>query len=264
MDMRSADVRANQTLQRLLTSYDSAIEAAASIKEVTAAITKYLPPGLAYDVELRVKMFMMTNKEKSLVTWKRVARNVAHDLVRQRVCHGLPYTRVQADRPVIEYTREDIIKWFTLDTNNTKYFTAPEDETVTVEIKYGDKTKVRSLQLTEDQMIGIVYALVGLNDPRVTLTSSITQRPVEIKKIVNATPLYYNPIDVATEKLKRPYTIEVVQPDGTFKPLHFVNPEFIQGILSVAQWYGLPNQGRDILWKNLTQFTREGVISLEF
>lgn len=93
--------------------------------------------------------------------------------------------------------------------------------------------------------------------------SSITKNIVSVSDIVEHTLIYRQPINLATEEIKRPYQVDVLQPNNTFLKVHFATPEFMQGIISVAYWKGFPDKGEEIIWKNLCQFTKEGHIPLK-
>jgi len=255
-----ADTRASLTLKHMITPYTSVLSEATSIREITNAIIKYLPPGIAYGTELRVKMI----RGENIIFLRNQASLITIGIILRRVCEGLPSIITDEGNREIYYMREDLLRWYHSNPINAKYFMAPQDEIITVEIHTDDRIKTAVMKLTEDQMIGVAYGLNGMNDNKIILHSSITNAPVEIDKIVDHALIYRLPIILATERLKRPFSVEILRPDKLFITVYFVNPEFMQGVLSVAQWYKFPDNGNGILWKNLYQFTREGMIPLRF
>lgn len=257
-----ADDRARTTLYYMIQPYLYAVTAARSLPEIVKAINQYLPPGLARDTELRIRIFRVHNHD--FVNQQLRALDIAREIIEIETSRELPSVVDAEDNKFYYYMREGLIRWFRSSPTNAEYLQTPPEEIITIQIKYGDKVKISALRLNQDQMIGIAYGLYAFNDDRVTLHSSITNAPVSVSDIAEHALIYRLPIDLATEKLKRPYTVDILTPAKTFMRVHFQTPEFMQGILSVAQWYQLPNQGKDFLWKDLTQFTREGIVPLTF
>lgn len=256
-----ADDRATVTLFRLMEPYIKAVNTSVSIKELTKAIAYHFPFQCAHLIELRLRMELIHGYNPTRA--KFLAIKFAEDSIIRSVCETLQREIDSDSNFRYYYMREDIIRWFESQPWRKEQFNKPEEEVITVEISSREKIKTRTLTLTEDQMIGITYGLTSMNDDRVVLYSSITENRVSISNIANHALIYRLPIDLATEKLKRPYSVDIVKADKTFQTLHFINPEFMQGVLSVAHWYGLPYNGKDILWKNLTEFTKQGVIPLQ-
>lgn len=260
------DSRSSVTLSQMITPYTYALSRATSIKQVTKAIIDNLPPGIAHNTELRIKMI----RGRDIFVKSDQAATIAVNLILSQVCKGLSTIHDNQGNREIYYMREDLIRWYNSDLLNAQYFDAPNEEIITIAIQYDNSIKTANMKLTEDQIIGIAYGLNGIvanatiNNNKVTIHSSITNDRIEIDNITNHAIIYSLPITLATEEFKRPYRIDVIQPNKSFITLHFITPEFIQGILSVVQWYQIPNGGNGILWKNLFQFTREGLIPLCF
>lgn len=255
------DNRANTTLNLLLEPFMNSLSAAQNVKDIVETLTTYLPPGIAHGAELRMRM---NRAIKDTIAQKQLVDEIVRNMIIMDICRGLPSVSYENDERHFYYMREDIIRWYESNSSNVPYFATPSEETITIEVKKNDIVKTSKLTLGEDQMIGIAYALNGLNNNNIQLQSSITGGPVAISDIVNHTLVYRLPITLATEEIKRPYRVDILDTTGVFLTTHFVTPEFMQGVLSVAYWSQLPNNGKDILWKNLYQFTREGLIPLNF
>lgn len=258
----AADNRATTTLYHMIQPYSDAVTASTTLNEIVRAINQHLPPGLAYNTELRLRIFRVHNHD--FITQKLRALEITKEIIEIETSRDLPAIVDRDDNKFYYYLREDLVNWFKSSPTNAEYLQTPPDEVITIQINYGDRVKTSALTLNQDQMIGIAYGLYGLNDGRVTLRSSITNAPVSINDIAEHALIYRLPIELATEKIKRPYSVDILTPNKTFMTVHFQSPEFMQGVLSVAQWYHLPNQGKDYLWRNLSQFTREGIIPLTF
>ncbi|CAH6419319.1 Hypothetical protein HVR_LOCUS522 [uncultured virus] len=257
-----ADSRARVTLDQLLTPLINAINNSISIRNITQALVDRLPPGISYQSELRMRMMRGLVMNDILKT--RVLDIVRH-VILMRIGEELPSITDTEGNKIYYYMREDVIRWYRQISDDNQYFQAPLQELVTIQIRYGEIVKQSVMPLSEDQMVGIAYGLNSMKERvNVTLISSITNETVNVDDIAKHALIYRLPINLATEELKRPYRVDVLEPEGNFRTLHFANPEFMQGILSVAQWFRLPNNGRDIMWKNLFQFTRETLVPLEF
>ena len=254
-----ADSRAQVTLEHLLSPLTTSLNVSNSTNEIAKALIKHLPPGIAHAVELRWQM----NRSPTVIeTMKVEVRQIVLNSMGMYVTKDLPAEHDSEDNRKFYYMREDVIRWYHSSPTNRDYFQIPVEEVVTIEFK--DNNDILSISLTEDQMIGICYGINGLGDKLVTLKSSITNGLVSVADVTKHALIYRIPITLATERLKRPYQVDVLQSDGTFLTIYFVNPEFMQGIVSVANWYQLENQGKDLLWKNLYQLTREELVALEF
>lgn len=253
-DYHPLDSRARVTFNNLISNYLQAVSSASSIKDVVHAITQHLPPGVAHRTELRLKM---TRGKKSLDDIKEQAITVAQDTILSRLGDKLLGRY---------YMREDVIRWYS---ENPVNLTPPTQESITITVKYNDLSKSSTMALNEDQMIGIAYGLNSFNkNPEssftVALRSSITNSEVEVDQIAAHAEVYRMPITLATEELKRPYRVDIKDSENTYVTVRFINPEFMQGVLSAAMWHQLPQQGKGTLWKNLYQFTREALVPLEF
>lgn len=246
-----ADLRAETTLRQLLNPYLDKVENATSAKEVISAIGRHLPSGLAHQTELRLRLYMLQDTKLSAI--KSQAESITIDIIAKSIS-TLGY-----------YTRENILDWYEASAVAIRYFTKPSDEIITITTGlHMAKIKSREVKLSNDQFIGIAYGLHALQSTQVQLQSSLLTTPIDVATIIKTSTTYFQPIELAVNKLKRPYTVEIINRDDTSTNVHFSNPEFMQGLLSVAVWHDLPNNGNNILWKNLTQFTREGIIPLEF
>lgn len=254
------DNRAEITLNLLIQPVTEAVLKANNIKEVTQALGKHLPQQIAHQTELKIKM--LRNKTFNDGYKMQVDAQIKREIL-NHVCENLPFIKDEEDRKVYYYMREDIINWYDkLNEKSQEFFKKPEQELISITLSLGNQSKSSTMSLSEDQLIGIVYAIKSQldSDIKVTLKSSLTNTEIDIDKISEHALIYKVPIELATEHLKRPYHIDVVKV-GT---LYFVNPEFMQGILSVAQWYKLPNNGKDVMWSNLYKFTKEGLDPLTF
>lgn len=254
-----ADNRAAITRDKLLEPYMRGIIASTSIKEVVAAMITHLPPVLAHETELRTRMHMV--REHNFSEQKLRAMEIAEELLEMMVSHNLKAYSDRDGNRRYYYMREDIIRWFNSNPDYARYLPQPPQEIITIELKYNGKSKTSAMALNEDQMVGIVFALSGMKNDRVTLRSSITNQVVAVKDIAQHA-ISYLMGELATDRLKRPYRVGIKDPQGEFIDVHFLGPEFMQGVISVAQWYGLPDNGNNSLWRNLEQFTRDGIIPL--
>lgn len=257
-----ADSRASVTLDNLIVPFTAALNAATKLQEIIQAINTHLPPGVSYNTELRLRFNRGIANDVNLS--KRLVSEIVRRVIGFYVSQNLPAMYDAEGVRHFYFMREDIIRWHQSEPLYANYFQAPQQEIITIEVRYDNDIRTSTMPLSEDQMVGIAYGLNGLKDNRVTLRSNITNNIVNISDISNHALIYRIPLTLATEKLKRPYQVDVLQPDGTFLTIQFINAEFMQGILSVVKWYRLPNQGKNVLWKNLAQFTREGMIPLEF
>jgi hypothetical protein len=240
-----ADQRALLTLIKILAPYHQALTDTTSIKQITQVIIKHLPPSIAHNTELRVKMI----RGQDILFKKEKTREIANDLIVSQICKELPAIYNQDGNREIYYIREDIINWYYSDPYNAKYLPPPEEENILIEIHHENNVKRSTMKLTEDQLIGIAYGLNAFADNKIILHSSIFLDPLDIKDITSHALIYKLPITLATEQLKRPFQVDILQPDTSFLTIHFITPQFMQGVLSVAQWYHLPNNGKNILWK---------------
>lgn len=241
------DDRAETTLELILQPYIDHLYDSDNVKDLITGIITYLPSGLAYETELR---FRMKRGLTDIDDMKLLLDDIGTYIILSRVCKNLPYLLDNKGVKKYYYMRENIISW----NNEHEYFTPPPSEVITINIG-SDSSE---LELNQDQMVGIAYAVHNTNN-QIKLYSSVTNKEVQVDNIVKHSLIYRLPIDLATEQLKRPYRIDIG--DNT---INFTTPYFLQGVLSVASWLGLPNNGKNIIWKNLFQFTREGLIPLTF
>lgn len=256
-----SDSRAQITLDRFIQPLLTDLYASNNITEVVKAIVTNLPYGIAYDTELRMRFNLaITDIRERQVQ----VDNIARAMILLRVCDNLPAILDADENRIYYYMREDIIRWYNSDPINIDFFAVPDVEIITIEIHNDNETKTSNITLNEDQIIGIAYGLDALHDNHVTLRSSITNAVVAVSDIVQHALIYRLPITLATEELKRPFRVDILQADDIYLTIHFINPEFMQGVLSIAQWYHLPNNGKNFLWENLFQFTREALIELVF
>lgn len=256
-----ADNRASATLTLFLEPFMTSLSTAENIKDIVRTLTNHLPPGIAHEAELRMRM----NRAITEITArKELVAKIVRNMIIMSVCRNLLSVSYGSEGRQFYYMKEDIIRWYESNPTNVQYFATPPQETITIEVSKNDIIKTSNLTLGEDQMIGIAYGLNGLKDHNIQLESSITGTPVAVSDIAEHALVYRLPITLATEEIKRPYRVDILQTTGAFLTTHFVTPEFMQGVLSVAYWAQLPNNGKDKLWKDLYQFTREGLIPLEF
>jgi hypothetical protein len=261
----AVDDRAKETLHQIVKPCRDAVLTANTLPELGKVIKQYLPSMIAYNVELQLRIDRMNDHHTGLHV---LAFMTIDSILGREICQGLPVEIDENGTRWVYYTREDIIRWYQERTRKD-YFVAPiTEEIIDVQLLYGDhQLKMKRLTLTQDQVVGIAYGLDVLETKyghHVQWFSSITGRALNEHSIVNHTLIYRLPRDDATDKLKRPYTVEVLKSDDTFQTLHFVHPEFMQGLVSAAMWFNLPDRGKGVLWRNLTQFTREGVVALDF
>lgn len=250
-----SDNRAEYTLNLILDPFIKDLYNSNSIKDITTSIVTYLPPGIAHEVELR---FRMKRDTKDVDLFKIHVDNVVRHIILSRVCIELPYIIIDDDR-VCYYMREDILAWI----DKYHYFNYPPEEIITVSIQDNRS----ELTLNKDQIIGMAYAINAANTlglPKITLHSSVTKSDVSIHDIVEHALVYRLPITLATEQYKRPYRVDILQSDNNFLTINFKEPYFVQGLISVCHWLQIPNRGKNVIWKNLFQFTREGLIPLTF
>lgn len=262
-----ADDRAIITLEKLINPFINDINNSTNIKNIVDAIVTNFPYGFAHQIELRMRFQFNT----AALTEGRIntdVRNTIIDIAKhvllQRICDDLPMLHDAEGNRQYYYMREDVISWYNSDALNVNYFAVPDTETITIELHYPDTIETSNLTLNEDQIVGISYAMTKFIDNFITLRSSITNDFVNVNDIAEHALIYRLPITLASEELKRPYRVDIIQSNLVSITLHFNNPEFMQGIISVAQWHNLPNNGKDFLWTKLFQLTREGLIALEF
>ena len=255
------DNRSVITLNTMISPYINAVVLATSLKDIIDAMFIHLPPQTAADLELRLRMHIRNNKDFS--QQKQMAIDLSKKLIELYVCQRLPYF-YSDDNKVFYYTREDLVQWYNSNPVFHHFIQQSPPETITVSINYNGIIKTSNISLSKDQLIGICFSLYGLNINHITLSSSLDNQLINPTIIVNSSLLYTTPITTPMNKLQRPYSVDVVQPDKSFRTLHFLNPEFIQGITSVSSWNQLPNNGINVLWKNLTQYTYDGIIDLTF
>jgi len=257
-----ADNRASVTVNNLLLPFIQNVEAARTTAELRRCYSNSrLPPTIATDIELRVAL----NRSQPLEIQKENAIQTARLMIGYHVCRALelPNQLQPDDSRIYYYIRENIMDWLQRFPPDL-FFGNPGIEVVAIQINTINYNRQSEMTLTEDQMMGIVYAIGGLNPdaPAITIISSLTNEPVDVRSLIEHTLIYRLPTTLATEELKRPYRVEIRQSDGSYIRLRFVHPEFMQGVLSVAHWYRLSNNGRGSLWRSLEQFTREGIIPL--
>jgi hypothetical protein len=252
-----ADDRATATLDVLLQLLRSALEDDETYTDVGQTLAVVLPTGLAHPTELELRIAHPFATD--MATLKRAAYDIARRNVAKSIAAELP-SMVVGRTKIHYYTREDVVRWIRANPYY-KDLDIPE-ETITITVM--EYPEPAHMPLTSDQMNGIAFAIAGLEQHRrPTLTSSLTQRPVHIQDIVQHAPIYTAEIPLATERLKRPYTVELRGPDREFHSVFFVVPEFMQGVLSVAHWLKLPEAGHNTVWRNLSEFTREGTVELD-
>lgn len=256
-----ADNRASTTLTVLLEPFMTPLFASENIKDIVRALTNHLPFGIAHEAELRMRM----NRAITEITArKQLVAEIVRNLIIMNVCRGSPFVTNENEGRQFYYMKEEIVRWYESNPTIVEYFSVLPQETITIEVSKNNIVKTSNLTLGQDQMIGIAYALNGLKDHHIQLKSSITGEPVAVSDIADHALVYRLPITLATEEIKRPYRVDILQATGAFLTTHFITPEFMQGVLSVAYWAQLPNNGKDTLWKDLYQFTRDGLIPLEF
>lgn len=259
------DDRATETLHQLVKPCRDAVSAALTMAGVGRALGAHLPGMIAHNIELKLRMNRMNDNHTQLI---HLALSALDSGLAKEICEGLPVEIDEQEVRWFYYTREDVLRWYE-ERPQKQYFVAPTmEETIDVQLLYGDhQLKMKRLILTQDQIVGISYGLVALEAKyghRIQWFSALLDRSVNERDIVRHTVIYRLPRDDATEKLKRPYSVDVLKEDETFQTIHFIHPEFMQGLVSAASWFDLPDRGKGILWKNLTQFTQEGVIELDF
>lgn len=257
-----ADDRATTCFRILMQNFHTNINNSNTTNDIVNAIVTGLPFALAYLTELRLKFSL--NNSKNIEEQKILTIDIAEYEVLSSICEGLPFVHDSNGSKLYYYMREDIVNWYNSSPGNINFFPNPQVEIITIQINHPTNPKTSNLKLNKDQIIGICYALDGINNNYITIRSSITNDVVNVSDIAQHALAYRLPIELATERLKRPFSVDILQSNNIFITLYFINPEFMQGIMSTAQWYNLENNGKNLLWKNLTQFTREGLISLVF
>lgn len=251
-----ADDRAAATLDVLLTLLGSALEDDETRTEVGHTLGVVLPTGLAHATELELRIEHPGTTD--IATLRRFAYDIARRNVAKSIAVELPSMKV--GRNIIHYyTREDVQRWI----RSNPYYKDLDLPLETITITVAEYPEPSDLPLTSDQMNGCAFAIMGVeSNRRPTLTSSVTERTVNVEDIVQHAPIYTIPIELATDRLQRPYTVELRGTDREFHPVYFAVPEFMQGVLSVAAWLNLPAAGQDTVWRHLTQFTKEGIVEL--
>jgi len=267
------DDRAEFTLNTLFKPFIDDILLCENIKEIIRVIITHLPFGIAYETELRIRM---RRDIINIPAQKHLVITILRNIILADICQNL-VSIIHNDEKDIFYMKEDIVRWYKTNPIYIQYFPIPPSEIITIEITKNNITKTSKynaviiqdpsnleLTLTEEQIMGIAYAINAIKNNNIKLLSSITNGPISVSDIVEHSLIYRLPIILATEELKRPYRVDILQIDNSFLTVHFTTPEFMQGILSVANWCELSDNGKNILWKNLYQFTREGLLPLDF
>lgn len=254
------DNRAYDTLKSILKFYIDEISKCGTIKELIKIISSKLPYNLAYITELKLKVYSRTHKSFELQ--KIYVLQLVEELVEEEICTNLLYI-VEENRRIYYYTRENVINWFNSHDSYKTYFNNPSDEIITIESMYENKLYIFTHNLTNDELIGICYGLNGIPSHELQLKSSVTNnKNIVIENIVEHSLVYRVEIQLATERLKRPYQIDVIQKDKQWLTLYFKDSEFMKGIITVSRWFNLPDMGKNVLWKNLCQYTNNGLIPL--
>ena len=259
-----ADDRASRTVSLILEPFMASLSAAENIRDVTGAITNHLPVGFAHEAELRM---MIDRTDTEFTARKFLVSDIVRNIIVTSVCRGFPVAICENGESRGYYMREDVVAWYESCPKNSNYFASPLEEIITVEISKDTVVNTSHLTLNKDQMIGISYSLRGLYNSGnydIRIISSITDAPVSVSDISHHALSYRLPIALATEEIKRPYRVDILESSGVFITVHFTTPDFMQGVLSVARWSGFLKNGKNILWKNLCQFTRDGLIPLKF
>lgn len=256
------DDRASKTLDILIEPLVSALNKSTNLKDATMAINDKLPRGISHNTELRMRfkrnLSNSTIEQIKLTAIESVKNVIGYDLTRNS-----PILYDENGNKSTFFSRGDVVRWCNERPWANETFKIPETELITIEI-YSEPVQSLTLELTDDQLIGIAYGLNAIKDKRVRLVSSITNNIVNVNYIVKYSLDYKQKLDLATERLKRPYQIEIKQEDGTYQTVNFVNPQFLQGLISVAKWFNMKNNGKYQIWRNLTQFTKSGEVALKF
>lgn len=247
------DSRAVETLRELTFPFFFAVQKALDHRHLIRAILNNLPYGMASVLEL--KLVLQNRREDwGLNPEKAWLTQAAAEVIQ---------SAITAETPFKSISREAVVDWYFRKPDHQKYLIAPREEIFEVTLPDANETMV----LTEEQLMGLIYGLYAMgitdmkSDSPVMITSNITNEPVEIQRLIDNATAYQRPIELATERLRRPYHVDLIMADGVL-PLYFQTPQFMQGLISVAAWYGLEDRGRDILWTDLTRFSREGDVPL--
>lgn len=255
-----ADDRAEETLKYLLATLWSALQAAQTQRDVGGMLSAALPFGLAHNTELQLRLeFPFGTEIEKLRTG---AYTFAYKAIANSIAKDLPAILVLRNH-IHYFTREDVIRWMRNSPIYKDVYVPPEIITISV-TGFPNSSQ---MELNEDQMNGLAFAIEGTEQARrPILMSSVTERPVDTAAIVAHSPIYVIEPPLATDKLRRPYRIDIRQADRTFKTIYFDDPDFMQGVLSVISWQSppLPNNGKGSLWENLQEFTRDGYVNLTF
>lgn len=241
---RPVDNRATLTLTEMLTPFFILLDNSNDKKQITKVIVTHLPFGIASTLELKLAI-IDRNQRLTLTDQKSFIREQVISLLERIVTKGTGFKT---------YSREDLIRWYNSDPFYLKYFSQPSEETFTINVN----TQQQRLRLSEEQLIGIAYGLHAMKNqltPHITIISSLTKSPIEIDRIVQNEGGYHH--TMSSKNIMRPYRVDILS-NSTFSPVYFAYPEFMQGLLSVAKWYQLPNRGEGILWQNLIANTPDG------
>ena len=250
------DERADDTLHALLDDYGHVLTQVENVGQIVQIASDCLPQQVAFLIELELKLQRVQDLE--------TARTRAYDIVMNTILQSAAqHHTVQNGRSVHYYTREDLLAWWQTAQHHYRCLNEPDEEIITITV--AGLERPTNLSLTTDQMNGIAFALTAADpDKQVSLTSSITDSLIDIEAITAFATAYTTSPPTAFDDLKRPYRVNVHQSNGTVRTLYFMDPQFMQGIMSVALWLGLPNYGKNVLWDGLLQFTREGLVPLTF
>jgi hypothetical protein len=245
------DLRARTTFNSLFIDYVALMEldefrSIEGIAKCLKIITDHLPIGIAHKCELQFKINRYGASIKGL---KNRILEIIKKSILSLICEDLHNVFDEIGDRVFYYTREDIILWYKF-AGYPKYVKAPDEEIVTIEIKYDTIVKSSNVTLTKEQLLGIIHGLYGVNDNHITLRSSIINDFIKREDMVKYT---YN-----LAKSVYPYYVDILQPNGNYSTINFLTPEFMQGILSVAKW-----THRNDIWKNLYQLIDTNRIILD-
>jgi hypothetical protein len=242
------DDRAQYSLDYILSNLQTFLDTCSNKHEIMAVLNETLPSHLAHTIELRMRI------TDSGTTLNNAAYFFVEDYIRESVS-----VHISPKNDTAYFTHEDIVDWWQSTGQQLgQVLLPPQEETITISVKH--LPHAHELTLTHDQMNGIAFALLSLECDEVTLTSSITSQPILCRNITDRAILYLTP----PTRLERQYRVQIKQNSQHYRQLYFSHPQFMQGILSVAAWLNLPNQGHNTLWRNLEEETTEGIRPLTF
>lgn len=243
------DERSEIALQELTQNLNESLNKCSSFKQMINTLKTCLPFDFAFKIELGIlqRKFKSTSQE----AFKFITNRTKFFLC-EKFCETLI-----SFNDKIYFMREDIVLWLENNQEYKRYFSIRDEE-----ITFKNETDEVKLSLTQEQLIGIIIILQ--NEKNLKLISNVTNKSIDVSEILSKCHIYKFAPQLSTDKLKRPYQVDIY---GT--TYYFLTENFMKGVICGSLYLS----GDDSLsynegeyWKNLLKLTREGLerIKLKF